>query len=81
MIINCPIYLEVEAKFTPEDGREFTVGIRKLLRDQLVASTGGSLKVRTDKGQTLTIKILSEKQAIDRFGAKMSNLNNPPTQK
>jgi hypothetical protein len=78
MIINCPIYLEVEQKFTPEEGREFTLGIRKLLRDHLAASTGGSLKIKTDKGQILTIKILSEKQAVDRFGAKVTKVDNQP---
>lgn len=81
MIVNCPVYLEVEEKFTPEQGREFTIGIRKLLRDHLVASTGGFFQIRTDQGQKLKIKILSEKQVIDRFGAKITNVNKLPDQK
>lgn len=80
MIVNCPIYVEVEAKFTPEEGKIFTRRIRKLLRDHLLQATHGSLKVRDDEGRILTIKFLSEQEALTRFGTKVSKMDNPPQQ-
>jgi hypothetical protein len=79
MIINVPIYLEIEGKFSPVEGRELTLGLRKLLRDSLFESTGGKLRVKTDEGRILTVALLSEQQAINRFGARLTKASpNPP---
>jgi len=75
MIINCPVYFEVDEKFAPAEGREFVLGFRKFFRDYLATSSGGKFKVRHDNGRIYTIKILSEKQAVDRFGAKVTKVN------
>jgi hypothetical protein len=71
MIINVPIYLEVDAKFSPQDGREFTLKLRKLIRDSISESNGGKFRVKDDDGRSYTIKILSENQAIARFGSPL----------
>lgn len=80
MIINVPVYLEIEGKFSPVEGRELTLGLRKLLRDSLFNTTGGKLRVKTDEGRILNVVILSEQQAINRFGARLSKVSpNPPS--
>lgn len=74
MIINVPVYLEIEGHFSPLEGKEITLGLRKLLKDQLFNATGGKLRVRTDEGRILNVAILSEQQALNRFGAKLSKV-------
>lgn len=78
MIINVPVYLEIEGKFSPVEGKELTLGLRKLLRDQLFTATGGKLRVRTDEGRILNVSLLSEQQALNRFGAKLSKVTINP---
>jgi hypothetical protein len=73
MIINCPIYLEVNEKFTPQEGREFSIGIRKFIVDQIVKDTRGTFKVVNSVNQkVLTVKILTESEAVQRFGSRIS---------
>lgn len=81
MIINCPIYLEVEEKFTPVEGREFTLQLRKLVLEQLQKSSGGKFRIKTDQGRVMTIKILSEAQAVARFGNPLKKVDDPPQPK
>lgn len=77
MIINCPVYLEVDGKFTPQEGRELSLGVRKFLVDAILKDTKGSINAvwtRNDGSgnTTLKFKVLSESEALARFGKSVS---------
>lgn len=85
MIINVPVYLEVEGHFSPQEGKELAMILRKLLNDFIRKESGGHFFLNSDQGQK-TVKVLSEQQAINRFGVNQSlavspvfGLKSPPT--
>lgn len=68
MIINVPVYLEFDGKFTPQEGRELTLYLRKTVNDYIRKSSGGYFNLEFPSGN-LKVIILSEEQAINRFGS------------
>jgi Cu/Ag efflux pump CusA len=80
MIINCPVYLEVDERFTPEEGREFTLALRQYLVSEIVKDTKGAFQVKhTKDGKLYTIKVLTESEAIQRFGKSLNKVKSPAT--
>lgn len=77
MIINVPIYLEVEGKFTPQEGRELTLYLRRTVIDYVRKTSGGYFNVDLPEGRK-RIEILSEAQAINRFGTNKKVTTNSP---
>jgi hypothetical protein len=74
MIINCPVYLEVDDKFTPQEGREFTLGIRQYLVDSIVKDLKGKpFYVNFPvTGKNYAVRVLTESEALARFGKNVS---------
>lgn len=81
MIINVPIYLEVNGRFTPEEGRELSIAMRRALFEFVRKQSGGFFKLETSDG-IRRVEILSEQQAVNRFGSKQKlTPSTPPKEK
>lgn len=79
MIVNCPIYIEVDLKFNPQDGKEFTMYMRKFISDWVAKESGGAFRFQTSEGKPVRVKILSETEVIRRFGNAITpEKTNPP---
>jgi hypothetical protein len=79
MIINCPVYLEVDQRFTPTEGREFTLALREYLVTEIIKTPKVLFRVKHSNGVVYTIKVLKESEAIQRFGKPMQKVNKAAT--
>lgn len=69
MIVNVTMYLDIDGKFSPEQGRQVAVGVRREFIKDIVKIVGNQKMVYKDSsnGSSYPVVLLSEDQAIQRF--------------
>lgn len=68
MIINVAIYLDVEGKFPPDEGRTVAVGIRREFHQGLFKYLQKDMIYKDSlNGKTYKVRLLSENEAVQKF--------------